>query len=312
MKILITGASGFIGGYLAEQLAGNPEFQILATGRSVCRRFDDLTNVTYFRLDLSVICSEKIECDICIHAAGLADDQSSEAELMRANVDTVNNLAESISNCQCMIHISSSSVYDYSDGQVKSETDATLDKRLSDYGKSKLLSEQVMAKVGIQRIYILRPRAVYGPGDRTLLPRIQKLVRGSFMIAPGTLHFESSLTHVRQLLDASLLCMDQSKKGLHVYNIADDRTYLLEEVFSEIAFHQAGHRKLKHIPASLIEKIIALKEWLGIRVGVSRQSFDYLNQHSVLSIEKAKTELGYAPKTSFFDSISEWFNKRND
>lgn len=311
MRILITGASGFIGGYLAEQLATNSDYRILATGRSECRRFDDLANVSYFRLDLSARSSEKIECDVCIHAAGLADDQSSVSELMRANVDAIRNLAVSIINCKCMIHISSSSVYDYTDGRIRSEADASLEKNLSDYGKSKLISEQVMSDIGIPSIYMLRPRAVYGPGDRTLLPRIQKLVKSRIMIAPGTLQFESSLTHVKQLLDAALLCMSQLKPGVHVYNITDDRTYLLKEVFAEVAYYHAGHRNVRHIPASLIKRIIALKEWLGIRRGVSRQSFDYLSQHSVLSIEKAKIELGFSPEVNFFDSISDWFEKKD-
>jgi nucleoside-diphosphate-sugar epimerase len=309
VKILVTGASGFIGGYLAEELAKNTAYDILATGRSECRRFDGLENVTYFRLDLSRPLSEAIVCDVCIHAAGLADDHSSEAALMGANVEAANNLIKSIRDCKCLIHISSSSVYDFSDGKVKSEVDASLDHQLSPYGRSKLLSEQVIANADIPSVYIFRPRAVYGPGDRTLLPRIQKLVRKRFMIAPGTLEVESSLTHVKQLFDVSLLCMGQSKNGLHIFNIADDKAYVLKEVFAELAYRQKAHRNLWYIPAKLIDAIITIKAFLGIRRGVSRQSFDYLSQHAVLNIEKVKSELGFAPTVNFFESIPDWFNK---
>lgn len=309
MRILITGASGFIGGYLVEQLASNSEYQILATGRSACGRFDDLSNVEYFRMDLSVPSNAKVDCEVCIHAAGLADDHASAAELMSANVGAVKHLLKVIGHCQCMIHISSSSVYDYSDGQVKSEVDASLDHDLSCYGTSKLIGEQVIARTSIPAVYILRPRAVYGPGDRTLLPRIQQLVHRRLMIAPGTLMFSSSLTHVRQLLNAALLCMDQSKKGVHVYNIADQQTYVLKDVFAEIAYHQAGHRKLWHLSSGLINIVIRLKEVFGIQAGISRQSFDYLSQHSVLSIDKAKKEIGFSAEVSFFGTIAEWFKK---
>lgn len=52
MKILVTGASGFIGGKIVENLAKNTDYDVLATGRSSTAKFGHYPNVTYFTQDL--------------------------------------------------------------------------------------------------------------------------------------------------------------------------------------------------------------------------------------------------------------------
>jgi nucleoside-diphosphate-sugar epimerase len=123
MKILVTGASGFIGGNLVEMLAADEQNDILATGRSLTNKFDPYPNVTYFQQDLSVAVPDQ-NCDVCIHCAGLADDRSSIEQFITHNVKATENLLHAVRHCKVLIFISSASVYDFADGKVKFEEDA--------------------------------------------------------------------------------------------------------------------------------------------------------------------------------------------
>src|SRR5687767_10631493 len=111
MKILVTGASGFIGGYVAMELAKIPGNQIIATGRSATNRFKDFRTIEYQKLDLTGNLPE-LPCDVCVHSAGLADDKSTHQQLEQANVLATSNLIRALKNCKCIVYISSASVYD--------------------------------------------------------------------------------------------------------------------------------------------------------------------------------------------------------
>ena len=302
MRILVTGASGFIGGYIVERLARQVSNTIIATGRTPTKRFDQFANVSYETADLTLDL-QKQQCDICIHCAGLADDRASATQLELQNVTATKRLLESLSGCGLFIYISSSSVYDFSDGTVKNETDATPVADISDYGSSKLRGESTVIESGLPVIYILRPRAVYGPGDRVLLPRILKAIRKKFTVILGSLDVLSSMTHVENLYEVIEKVMLRNSQGIHIYNIADLQPYHLREVFAAISLKKSGHQRFLHIPVPLVKRLIRFAGILGIESAVSQQSLDYLSQNSVLSIEKIRREIGYVGQINFKDSM---------
>ncbi|MBX2962826.1 MAG: hypothetical protein KF687_09960 [Cyclobacteriaceae bacterium] len=99
--------------------------------------------------------------------------------------------------------------------------------------------------------------------------------------------------------------MSKLEPGVHTYNIADSYKYLLKDVFAEIGFLKRGHRNFVHVPMPIVNWIIGVTKLLGIKSVLTRQSIDYLNQDSVLNIDKAMNELGYSPSRNFFNSIDE-------
>lgn len=303
MKILITGASGFIGGKLVECLARDYTSEITATSRSETNRFSTYQNVEYVRLDLSQEIPEQI-CDVCIHCSGLADDQSSEEDFYVNNVKATQNLLNSLKDCKLFIFISSASVYDFSDGQMKHESDSEMRASLSNYGKSKLAAESLVKESEIPSIYILRPRAVYGPGDRLLLPRILRMIRMNRMVVPASaLSARASLTHIYNLCEVVNKSVLQSKKGIHILNVADKVEYPLKSVFAEILHRKCGKRSFIPIPTSLLRFVVRMNSMLGRKSQLSIQALNYLTQHSVLSVEKAQKELDYVGVYNFYDSI---------
>lgn len=304
MKVLVTGASGFIGGKIVECFARDYSCEITATSRSETNRFNIYSNVVYIRQDLSNEIPEQV-CDVCIHCAGLADDQSTEEDFYLNNIKATHNLLGALKYCKVIVYISSASVYDFSDGKLKHETDSEIDKAVSSYGKSKLHAEDLIKASGIPSIYILRPRAVYGPGDRLLLPRILGLIRINKMIIPSTLATKTSLTHVYNLCEVVNKSVLLSKEGIHVFNVADKMEYPLKSVFSEILYRKCGSKSFIPIPTSFLSLLVKLNSVLGRKARFSSQALNYLTQNSPLSIEKAERELNYVGVYKFYDSIDQ-------
>ncbi len=302
MRILVTGASGFIGGNIVATLAANPLFHILASGRTYTTAFQKYTNTEYVQWDLSRETKE-MDCDVCIHCAGLADDHSSAQQYTLNNIQATENLLKSIPNCRQFIYISSSSVYNFSDEKPKNEEEAVLSNRLSLYGNSKLQAENVIRLSGIRSIYILRPRAVYGKGDRVLLPRILQLIRNNRLIVPGSLQVYGSLTHILNLCEAVGKAVLQNRPGIHVYNIADKKPYLMKSVFGEIMLNKCGSKRFIHIPIPIVKLLIMINFLFRRKSGLSIQSLKYITQHQVLDITKAEKELGYEAAYEFYTSI---------
>lgn len=304
MKILVTGATGFIGGEIVEMLAKDKQINIEATGRSNTNRFIGYTNVTYFQQDLCVEIPLQ-NCDVCIHSAGLADDQSTEEEFYRNNIEATENLLKALTNCKLFIYISSASVYDFSDGKIKTEMDTSHTKKISLYGKSKLYSEKIVLSSPIKSVYILRPRAVYGKGDRVLLPRILKLIKKNKMIVPSKLSTKTSLTHIQNICEVVNKSIKQSKPGKHIYNVADKVEYDLKTVFSEILYKKTGAKKIIQIPFWLVKLLVGINKVLGRKTNFNHQSIDYISQNSTLSLKRIEQDLGYQGKCNFLESIDQ-------
>lgn len=304
MKILVTGASGFIGGTIVQALAVNNQNEIWATGRSHTSKFDHFSNVSYFQQDLSEHIPDQT-CEVCVHCAGLADDNASREQFERHNVTATKNLTLSLSRCRIVIYISSSSVYDFSDGKVKYEEDAQLNSDLSFYGRSKLLAEDVVRGSRIPSVYILRPRAVYGQGDRVLLPRILELIRWGRMILPSNISSKSSMTNIQNLNEVVLKCMDKHQSGIHIFNVADQPIYNLKTVFGEILLRKTGRKGFVFVPGALVALAAFLGSCLGGNRRVSKQSLKYITEDSVLSVKKAKNSLGYTGQYEFYSSMDQ-------
>ncbi len=302
MKVLVTGASGFIGGEVVQCLLAQKNYEIVATGRSDYYHFFREKGVEYLQWEMSSRVNE-IWCDVCIHCAGLADDRSTEQELKRNNVDATANLLKSVKGCKQFIFISSASVYNFSDGKIKSEADATLDSKLSLYGLSKLLAESLIKSSGIPSIYIIRPRAVYGNGDRVLMPRIMQMIKGNRMMVPGALHVMGSLTHIENLCEAIDKCMKQCEMGVYTYNIADQSPYMMKSVFTAIVKRKCKTYRIIHIPLIIVKWIIFINDFLGIKSNLSLQSLQYITQNAVLDLQSAQSSLGYIGEREFFDTL---------
>src|SRR5690606_42067058 len=125
------------------------------------------------------------------------------AALFAANLTGTRNVLASFPGAR-FEHVRTPSVYDpFRPSVMVTEDEAPVRRYLNAYGASKAAAERaVLAAPGT---IVLRPHAVYGPGDTTLLPRVLSAVRGPFLVAAGTGRQRVSPTSIPNLLQASLL-----------------------------------------------------------------------------------------------------------
>lgn len=171
MKILITGASGFVGSSFMN--AYENEHEIYGIGRR------SLKKKNYYAFDLTQPIDWDLNPDVVIHCAAKSSPWGSYSDFYEQNVVSTQNI---INFCKKrgvkkLIYISSSSVFYKNQDQFDINNDTQIGPNfVNHYAKTKYLGEQLV-KEQFENHVILRPRAVYGQGDTVLFPRILTAAR---------------------------------------------------------------------------------------------------------------------------------------
>lgn len=308
MKIIITGATGSLGASLTRWFS-HKGHDVFAVGRVNNPPAGLRACSTYIQADITSPYKLPV-ADVCIHTAAIADDKAKLAILHKVNVEGTKNTARAAKDCQTFIHVSSSSVYTSS---VAPLTEGMAGKnsveKLSNYGASKLLAEKKLKEVCVNdTCFILRPRGIYGPGDKVLLPRLLKLVRGGKMLRPGKMEVKLSMTHFNNFNVVVEKCIHSRERGEHIYNVADDEIYVLHDVVRkflfEIYLQELPERRL---PLWLLRLLGALKF-----PNVTPLFVNTVTKDHVLDISKIKEEINYRAVMSLdaaLPEIGEWVKK---
>jgi nucleoside-diphosphate-sugar epimerase len=168
MKILVTGASGFVGGSFMRRFAGRSDLDV----HGVARRATNLSN--YTQLDLSCPFDLDMNPDVVIHAAARASPWGSQRAYYAQNVLAT---AHVIDYCRRhghprLIYVSSSSVFYREEHQLGlTEASPIGPNFINAYAQTKYMGEELVRAYPGEKV-VLRPRAVFGPGDTVLFPRI--------------------------------------------------------------------------------------------------------------------------------------------
>jgi nucleoside-diphosphate-sugar epimerase len=176
-RVLVTGVSGFVGGALGVHLRSLGGYHVTGISRGAARdgavdefRAWDLTQP--LPADLGTF-------DAIVHAAALSAPWGAPAAFQAQNVQATRNMLAFArgSGCRKFVFISSSSVY-YRHGDQLGITEDTPfpTKPINEYAATKVEGERLVRESGLPAV-ILRPRAVFGPGDTVLFPRILRAAR---------------------------------------------------------------------------------------------------------------------------------------
>ncbi|MBB3822284.1 nucleoside-diphosphate-sugar epimerase [Xanthomonas arboricola] len=168
LRILVTGASGFVGGAFLRRFQGQPGLEIHGIGR----RASDLPN--YHRIDLSRPFSLEWQPDVVIHAAALASPWGTRAQFQLHNVQATANVIDFCKQhgCPRLLYVSSSSVFYREAHQYDLDEHSPIGPHfVNTYAQTKYLGETLLERYP-GPASVLRPRAVFGPGDTVLFPRV--------------------------------------------------------------------------------------------------------------------------------------------
>ncbi len=249
--IIISGVTGFVGSNYMRYFS-NLGYKVLGLSRKVHPPKELLKYGDYLSIDL-LDSIPKLKGKVMLHCAGLASDKLGLDILMRSNYEGTKRIFEAV-DVDHFIQISSASVYP-PNSQIHSEQDAIDKGLLSNYGLSKLKADEYLSGQMGQgtKITILRPRAIYGIGDRVLLPRILQLQKFNSLILPGKLKYKISLTNIHNLMDITSKVMDDAVYDFEIFNVCDNFTYRLDKIVSLLVkrIRQKGCFKIV-IPESVI------------------------------------------------------------
>lgn len=306
-NIGVTGASGFIGSHLVKALLSQG-YEVHAFGRkpvegTVFHPWDAINEAKNYGIQL----------DVMIHCAASATDWGSDELIRKINVDGTRS-ALAICPTARFIHVSTASVYaSKGDSLGITEDHAITGGFLNSYSESKFEAEKVVEDDGRESgVYILRPHAVYGPGDTTLLPRIQEALRGRLLPLPNGGNSLVSLTRVESFVAVIMELVEYTgpvKRG--VFNVADGEPVILAEALKEIMKDRGTEVKVISLPSSLawglghlMEKIA--KQFHLRRPPLTRYLVSQLGYAETLDVTAIEELLGRKIPVSNFTDASHW------
>jgi nucleoside-diphosphate-sugar epimerase len=261
--------------------------------------------------------------DAVVHCAGSVTDWGPASALFTTNVVGTKNALTSFPKAR-FVHVSTASVYDpYGPTVMATEDQAPVPRYLNAYGASKAAAERAVMSVmrGYGRVLwhgparrealILRPHAVYGPGDTTLLPRVLSSVRGPVLPAVGNGRQRVSLTSIANLVQACLLAA-RGPVGRGVFNVADAEPVTVDDAFRALLTERGVKARPLYLPARPVRPLAAAMEgaYLVTRrpepPRLTRYAIGHLAVERTLDITAARTVLGYDPAGTTFAGAAGW------
>ncbi|MCR4647918.1 MAG: SDR family NAD(P)-dependent oxidoreductase [Lachnospiraceae bacterium] len=320
MKVLVTGATGFLGKYLVEELLNNG-YEVIAQGRNEARlkELKETYSVETLCADLSEMADKQIETDFVIHAAALSTVWGRWDDFYNSNVEGTKNVIEFCkkNNVKKMVHVSSPSIYtEKADRYNISVDEVNKNNRLSFYIRTKIMAEDLVNKAfkdGLNTV-IIRPRGLFGIGDTSIIPRLIKANRtiGIPLFNGGKNVVD--ITCVENVALALRLAIESGSDNGKTYNITNDEPTefksILESLFDKIG-EETHYRKLPlglvYFLATLLEGVYKLFH-IYKEPSITRYTVLTLGYSQTLDIENAKNDLNYKPIMTLEEGIIKYAN----
>ena len=315
-RILITGATGGLGIAMVQQFSA-AGYIVTATGRSQ-RNIERIKScdAKFIPADLTDHNTTKNLCenqDTIIHAAALSSSWDRPDNFYNINVKATKNLIEAAENAGCknFIFISSPSIYAAMYDQFSlTENDIPNKSPLNDYAKTKLLAENLVIAANNNnfRTASIRPRAIVGPDDKVLLPKILEMIEKEKLplLRKGQAVIE--LTDVRDIAKAVLLT-ERKMDDVHgqVFNISGGTPITVKDLAQKLANKLNYKIRFVPIPMFLAQVIAHALEWNGViknykeEPKLTRYTLATLAYSQTFDLTQAREKLGFEPS---FDALS--------
>lgn len=314
MKVLITGASGFIGSFLCEKSIAMGYDTWAVVRKTSSRRWLQHEELNLITLDLSdkTLLKRQLETagvvfDVVIHAAGKTKCKDND-EFYFHNYQCTRNLVEALAELNILPHqfiymSSLSAIYG------------------SEYGKSKLKTENWLTdtlKKENTNLVVFRPTGVYGPREKDyflMVKSIKRHVDFAVGFQPQLLTF----VYVKDLVDAVFTAVENNIQG-GIFCITDGEVYS-SRTFSDLIQKELGIKHVLHIttPLWFLKSVSVVAECLARLTGsvstLNRDKYKIMAQRDwTCDIEPMKKTLGFKPQWQLPRGVKEtiaWYKKEN-
>jgi nucleoside-diphosphate-sugar epimerase/lipopolysaccharide/colanic/teichoic acid biosynthesis glycosyltransferase len=309
MRILVTGASGFIGSALVRRLAGREGLQVIAMGRSTPHGLPEdvvpLQTGDFLHLRSNPLPPWKP--DVCIHLAARVDApprgrENNEGSFHLTNTVATVRLARwaAEAGVRRFIFISSAKVHGETSrpGRPFREDDPAAPEDA--YARSKWDAERALEEISREtgmELVVIRPPLVYGPGVKGNFARLMGWMRRGIPLPLGAVRDNRrSLAALDNLVDLIETCVEHPAAAGHAFLVSDGEDLSTAELLRRLALAM-GRRspRLLPVPAPLLETTAQL---LGRQDMVRRLLGSFQ-----LDISKARRLLGWVPPVGVDEAL---------
>jgi nucleoside-diphosphate-sugar epimerase len=315
---LVTGASGFIGSHLVDDL--------LARGDSVRALIHSETNAPALRdrgVDVSVgdvqspesLAEVTRDVEVVYHCAAAVGPGYSRRQIYATNLSGVHNLLQALRETGAARLVFVSTLNVLGTRNLDPATEETPCRRSGDPAADvKIKAEQAVLEAhrthGLH-VAIVRPGAVYGPRDRHNLPKLLSAIRRGKFAYLGSREHVVPLVHVSDLVSALHLAAEKNAARGKTYQITDGSRTAIGELVDLLADLTGAARPTKVLPYLLPYAGCLFFEWLArLRLyrgpaPIARNSLRFLGTSRYVDIRRAREELAYMPRVPFRDGVAD-------
>ncbi|TLU87694.1 MAG: NAD-dependent epimerase/dehydratase family protein [Chlorobium sp.] len=324
-KILVTGSTGFIGKRLLKYLLGEGErVRVFLRPESKAEALPagiEVVRGSFSNLDDLGRAVSDVDC--IVHLAGVTKALD-EAGYDAGNVMPVQNLLIAVRehnpDLKRFLYVSSLTVGGPASEGTYGVRESDRPCPVSAYGRSKLKAENLCMESSARLpVTIVRPPAVYGPGDQDVFQVFQMLAKGFLVSAGNQSRQRFSMIYVDDLVNGMMAAARSEKAVGHIYYITSPRSYSWDDVIAA-SRPTLGFTKLHKIslPQSLVfilgTVIGSAGYLLGKPVLVNRDKANELVQdYWVCSPEQAAQDFGFSAKTPLADGVAKtiaWYRRK--
>jgi 2-alkyl-3-oxoalkanoate reductase len=312
VKVLVTGGTGFLGQHLARALL-EAGYQVYLGGRhfstaqpllkagAVAQAFDlrDREATVMACTGMEIVC----------HVGALSAPWGKREEFFATNVEGTRSILEGCRRhkVQRLIHISSPSViFDGCDQLNVTDTAPYPHRFLSVYSLTKKIAEDLVNEATDLKSIILRPKALFGPGDQALLPRLVAAARAGRLPMVGDGRNRVDLTYVDNVVQA-IKCAIENQKLTGTYTITNDEHVVLWDVIKTVLDRLGIPNRLRPMPPPLARTLATALELQSAITHreplLTRYTVALLYCTQTYDISATKRELGYRPVVSVAEGI---------
>ena len=325
MKILITGASGFIGSFIVEEALKQGFETWAAVRKSSSKEYLQDERIHFIELNLSSKAQliEQLrphQFDYVVHAAGVTKCLN-KADFRHINTEGTKNLVDALLDLQMplkrFVFLSSLSVF----GAIKEQLpydeirEDDTPKPNTEYGRSKLEAERYIDSIGSRLPYtILRPTGVYGPREKDYF-MMAKSIKQHIDFAVGYQRQDITFVYVTDVVQAVFLALEKGETG-RKYFLSDGQVYQ-STTFSDLIHEELGRPWWLRItaPVWVLRVVTFFGEYIGHMTGkvtaLNNDKYNILRQRNWrCDIEPARRELGFEPKVQLKEGVKttiQWY-----
>jgi 2-alkyl-3-oxoalkanoate reductase len=309
VRVLVTGATGFLGVHTCRELLARG-YVVRAFGRDFSTF--SIMGAEQFRGDLRDVNSVRSACtnmEAVVHAGALSSPWGKLEDFKAVNLTGTRKVLEACLNSgvRRLVHISSPAVIFTGQDHLLERDDAPYPKSFSShYALSKKLAEELVLEAQSKlELIVLRPKAIYGPGDRALLPRVIAAARARRLPQIGDGENLVDLTFVDDAVRAIVLSLECPMPETHfpVYTITSGEHLKLWIVIRRLLEALGVPSRLPMMPLGVMLRLAGLLEQIATITGreprLTRYSVELLARTQTYDISRAKSDLGFMPRTHF-------------